>query len=77
MFDSYKLNEAGFNEMAAFKNHMAIAVEIALKQMPDSREKSLFLTKMEEAVFFGAKAITSKAGNYEYIDQYPKTGKAE
>jgi hypothetical protein len=75
MFDMHKLNDKGFSEMAAFKNHMAIAVDVALKQMPESREKSLFVTKLEEAVFFGAKAIASKDGNFDYIDCYPKVGK--
>lgn len=76
MFDFHKLNDHGINEVAAFKNHMAIAADIALKTIPEGREKSLFMTKLEEAVFFGTKAIASKPGNTVYVDTYPKTGKA-
>jgi hypothetical protein len=77
MFNTHKLNDKGFNEVAAFKNHMAIAVDIALKNIPEGREKSIFVTKMEEAMFFATKAIASKDGNFEYVDNYPKTGKSE
>lgn len=59
MFDTHKLNEAGFDEMKRFKQKMASAIREVLADMPDGREKAIFLTKMEEAVFFGAKAIAS------------------
>lgn len=70
MFDTHKLNETGFAEMTEYKRTMADAVKEVADTMPDCREKSIFLTKMEEGVFFGAKAIASKPGNFEAITQY-------
>lgn len=70
MFDTHKLNEQGFKEMEAYKKTMADAVGFVAATMPDGREKSIFLTKLEEAVFFGAKAIASKDGNFTEIKSY-------
>jgi hypothetical protein len=70
MFDTHKLNETGFKEMQAYKKLMADAVKAAVLEMPEGREKAIFLTKLEEAVFFGAKAIASKPGNRTEITTY-------
>ena len=70
MFDSHKLNEKGFQEMADFKSGFALAVKVALTYMPEGREKQLFKTKLEEAVFFGAKAIAGADGNYSEIKEF-------
>ena len=70
MFDTHKLNDTGFKEMQAYKKTMADATKAAVLEMPDGREKSIFLTKMEEAVFFGAKAIASKPENHTEIVKY-------
>ena len=64
MFDTHKLNQRGFGEMKQYKEVMAAATKAALALMPDSREKALFITKMEGAVFFGAKAIAQKPENH-------------
>ena len=70
MFDTHKLNEKGFNEMAEYKHAISKAVTQVLELMPEGREKSIFKTKIEEAVFFGAKAIASKEGNYSEVTSY-------
>lgn len=70
MFDTHKLNELGFSEMQLFKKKMAEAVTHATAFMPDCREKSIFITKLEEAIFFGAKAIAQKPENYSEIISY-------
>jgi hypothetical protein len=70
MFDTHKLNDKGFDVMKNYKQIMADAVNNVLRAMPDGREKSIFLTKMEEAVFFGAKAIASKPENHTEVTQY-------
>lgn len=70
MFDTHKLNENGFKEMQAYKQTMADAAKAAVALMPEGREKAIFLTKMEEAVFFGAKAIASKPENHTEIVTY-------
>lgn len=70
MFETYKLNESGIAEVKAFKSYLADAINDALELMPEGREKSIFLTKTEEAVFFGTKAIASKAGNFNEVTNY-------
>lgn len=71
MFETHKLNDKGFAQMRQFKNAMASAVETALSGMGECRERSLFITKVEEAVFFGAKAIASLPQNHTEIIHYP------
>jgi len=70
MFDTHKLNDTGFSEMKTYKEKLANAVKEVTAMMPDCREKSIFITKMEEGVFFGAKAIAQKAGNHTEITSY-------
>lgn len=71
MFDTHKLNDRGASEVVAFKTILADAVRSALMLLPDSsRETSIFLTKLEEAVFFGTKAIASKSENYTETTRY-------
>lgn len=70
MFDTHKLNENGFEKMSAYKTTMAEAVKSATALMPEGREKSIFLTKMEEGVFFGAKAIASVPENHTEVTKY-------
>lgn len=70
MFDTHKLNEKGFEEMTAYKSKLATAVTEVLAMMPEGREKSIFKTKIEEAVFFGAKAIAGKEGNFTEIKSF-------
>jgi hypothetical protein len=70
MFDTHRLNDEGFKEMAEFKKVMADAVRQVTAIMGEGREKAIFLTKMEEGVFFGAKAIAGKPGNFTEITKY-------
>jgi hypothetical protein len=70
MFETHKLNDKGLAEVTKFKTDLVNAVEAAFDLMPDGREKSVFKTKLEEAVFFGTKAIAGKAGNFSEIITY-------
>ena len=72
MFETYKLNTEGFAEVSTLKAAMSDAVYKALSLMPEGREKAVFKTKIEEAVFFGTKAIAGKTGNYTEIVTYGK-----
>ena len=64
MFATHKLNDTGFEEMKVFKSTLAKAVNDVLAMMPEGREKSLFATKIEEAVYYGATAIAKKPTNF-------------
>jgi hypothetical protein len=70
MFDTHKLNDKGFAEVKRFKETMSVAVSLVLNDMPEGREKSLFKTQIETAMFFGTKAIAGKEGNFTEIVKY-------
>jgi hypothetical protein len=70
MFNTHKLNEDGFREVDEFKRGMAENIHFLLSMLPEGREKSIFVTKIEEAMFFGTKAIASKPGNFTEIKEY-------
>jgi hypothetical protein len=75
MFETHKLNDKGFKAMNDFKEKLSLAVSEVMLDMPECREKALFKTKVEEAVFFGAKAIASSPDNYTEIFGYAEVGK--
>ena len=64
MFEYHILNEQGKEQVVKYKTIMGDAVKQALAMMPEGREKSIFKTKLEEAAFFGTKAIAGQEGNY-------------
>lgn len=70
MFDTHKLNEKGFAEVKALKSLMSEAVQRALTYLPDGYEKSVFITKLDEAMFFVTKAIASKTENHTEVTKY-------
>lgn len=70
MFSTYKLSEKGFSEVKVVKTTMSNACNLALALMPEGREKAVFKTKMEEAMFFGTKALASKEGNHLEVINY-------
>ena len=72
MFETHKLNETGFKAMHDFKAEMSLAVSKAMMGMPEGRNKSIFKTKIDEAVFFGAKSIAEHEGNFVEIVNYPE-----
>lgn len=71
MLVSYKLNSKGIQDVDYFKNVIAKAINQVATLMPDGRDKSLFLTKIEEASFFGTKAISGSTSNYDDVVTYP------
>ena len=70
MFHTHKLNENGFNEVKQLKSEMKVTVLKVLELMPEGREKAVFKMKIEEAMFFGTKAIAGKDGNFTEIIEY-------
>ena len=49
---------------------MADSVNNALDLMPEGREKAVFKTHIETAMFFGTKSIAAKDGNFTEIIKY-------
>jgi hypothetical protein len=72
MFETHKLNENGFEVVKQFKTKLSTSISEALKLMPEGREKALFKTKVEEAVFFGTKAIAAQPENHTEVVNYPE-----
>jgi len=64
MFETYTLNKRGKEKVKLYKETMAAAVKASAALMEDCREKSIFLTKAEEALFFGTKAIAKSPENH-------------
>ena len=67
MFETHKLTEQGSDEVWEFRGTLRYAVEKIEKYMPEGREKSLFKTNLETALYWGEKAIAGKEGNYSEI----------
>lgn len=70
MFETHKLNEKGLKEVGNLKRRMKSVVEFVLEDMPEGREKAIFKTKIEEAMFFGTKAVASDPENHTEIIKY-------
>jgi len=49
---------------------MVKEIKRALANMPEGREKAIFKTKIEEAMFFGTKAIASDSKNHTEVIKY-------
>ncbi len=70
MFDTHKLNEKGFEAVKDIKFAMNDCMEFILDRMPEGREKSIFKTKIEEAMFFGTKAVASHPDHHTEVIKY-------
>lgn len=70
MFEYHKLSAKGLEDITNFKSKLSKVITEALELIPEGREKAVFKTKIEEAVFFGAKAIASKEGNFTDVTKY-------
>lgn len=70
MFPTHILNDQGKKEMSEFKSKLANVLAEVEALMVEGREKALFKTKIEEAVFFGAKAIAGKEGNFASVTHF-------
>jgi len=70
MFETHKLNDKGFSQVKSFKEAMSEVVRVSSLLMNDGREKAIFETKIEEAVFFGTKAIANNPSNHTETINY-------
>lgn len=70
MFDTHFLNDEGKAVVKNFKTELAKGVKAALEYLPDGREKAIFLTKIEEAAFFGTKAIAMRPDMHTEKTEY-------
>lgn len=64
------LNENGFKNVAIFKGTLSKAVQAALEILPEGKDKEIFIQKIEEAVFFGTRAIAKGLENHTEIVVY-------
>lgn len=68
-FETHKLNDNGFKAVANLKKSINKLVNV-LEDLPEGREKSIALTKLEECSFFATKAVASKKENHTEIITY-------
>lgn len=72
MFETHKLNEKGFEAVKEFKTTLSMAISKAMKSLPEGRDKAIFKTKIEEAVFFGTRAIATNPEHHTEMVNYPE-----
>ena len=63
MMETHALTKEGKQELDTLLATMREASKNTLSLMPDGREKSLFETKIKEALYFGVRAVCLKEGN--------------
>lgn len=63
MIKEFQSNDKGRKKVSNMKESMNAVIELHSQNMGDERLKALFITKMEEAIMFGTKAILSKQGH--------------
>lgn len=63
-FETHKLNEVGFHNVKTFKENMTLLKSLMETSYPTSREMSMFVTKLEEACFWGTKVIAQEPCNH-------------
>lgn len=73
MFETHKLNENGFAKVKEFKEGLSLSVSKAMQLLPEGRDKAILKTKIEEAVFFGTRAIAADPANHTEVVNYPET----
>lgn len=74
MFETYRTNEKGQQEIHLLKQRITSAVTDVLALLPEGRDSAIFKTKIEEAVFFGTRAVASKTGNHTHKTHYTSNG---
>ncbi len=70
MFETHKLNEQGFEAVKVLKSKMNKTVTEVLEILPEGRDKAIFKTKLEEAMFFATRAIASEPVNHIEVITY-------
>lgn len=75
MFDKFENNKKCKEEIDAFKEDFAKLVIKNLKLMNECRYKSIFFSKIEEAVLYGELAISSNVENIDTVQIYGLRGK--
>jgi hypothetical protein len=64
-FDTYVLTPEGIADIKRVKGVMTYALSLVTPHLPPCRETSLFITKMEEGMFYATKALSSKKENHK------------
>ena len=69
-FQTHKLNENGFAHVKNFKEKIIEVLRYIEKVTPQGRDRACFVTKLEEASFWGTKAIASAPENHTEVINY-------
>jgi len=69
-FETHKLNEKGFEAVKNLKTEIVKLLNYVVEELPDGRERSLAITKLEEFSFFATKAVAGKEENHTEIIKY-------
>ncbi len=70
MFDRHMINEKGIDTVDEFKSEFAQLTESMMFRMAEGKAKARFFTKMEEAIFWGTRAICEVPENCKEIIVY-------
>ncbi|NDB85086.1 MAG: hypothetical protein EB127_20650 [Alphaproteobacteria bacterium] len=68
---THLVNEKGLQELSDFSDNLAKCVQQCILLMGDGIDKAIFKTKIEEAVFFGKRAIAEKPENIKQKIYFP------
>ena len=64
-FESRRLNEHQINVIELIRSDFAVFFDAIDEHIPEGREKSLVITKLEEACMWAVKAVSRKETNKE------------
>ena len=73
MFNTYKLNDIGQAQQNKFKGIMSNFALSALTMLPEGKDKELFITKLEESMFYASRAIESDRFFHKEIQHHGNT----
>lgn len=67
MFETYMLNDLGKEQVRYFKTKMELLVTHSENMLVDGREKAIFKSKIEEAMFYGTRAIAKNPAHHSEV----------
>lgn len=68
-FETHKLNDNGFSKLKDLKFDI-VALRDEFLKLNESRDRSMAITKLEEASFWASKALASAPENHDEVINY-------